>query len=269
MKRTLILLFTIISILASKAFAQDVYSEYIPYQNEVLFNQSMFKIDVVDPMASTNFKGVNYPGLRGSNQLVIYTPAFGMRTGTNEFGTEAIVEGNTVSSLSGADSLIPANGFVISGHGAAKKWINENIMVGSKIHLDIDNKVITSYITSDTFLYCARERIREVQNMMSYYAQLYSNYSQKRTESSLSKANDYIAKAQKYTEDSQKYSSKAIECANQAMATVIPYDSKELKGVWIRPTYFNKKEIEDVLNRLEETGVNNIFIETYYHGKTI
>ena len=269
MKRTLILLFTIISILASKAFAQDVYSEYIPYQNEVLFNQSMFKIDVVDPMASTNFKGVNYPGLRGSNQLVIYTPAFGMRTGTNEFGTEAIVEGNTVSSLSGADSLIPANGFVISGHGAAKKWINENIMVGSKIHLDIDNKVITSYITSDTFLYCARERIREVQNMMSYYAQLYSNYSQKRTESSLSKANDYIAKAQKYTEDSQKYSSRAIEYANQAMATVIPYDSKELKGVWIRPTYFSKNEIEDVLNNLEDAGVNNIFLETYYHGKTI
>ena len=269
MKRYLILFFAIISIFTAKVFALDVYSEYIPYQNEVLFNQSMFKIDVVDPKASTNFRGVNYPGLRGSNQLVIYTPAFGMRTGTNEFGTEAIVEGNTVSSLSGADSLIPANGFVISGHGAAKKWINENIMVGSKIHLDMDSRVITSYITSDTFLYCARERIREVQNMMSYYAQLYSNYSQKRTESSLSKANDYIAKAQKYTEDSQKYSSRAIEYANQAMATVIPYDSKELKGVWIRPTYFNKNDIEEVLDKLEDAGVNNIFLETYYHGKTI
>ena len=269
MKRYLILFFAIISIFTAKVFALDVYSEYIPSQNEVLFNQSMFKVDVVDPKASTNFRGVNYPGLRGSNQLVIYTPAFGMRTGTNEFGTEAIVEGNTVSSLSGADSLIPANGFVISGHGAAKKWINENIMVGSKIHLDMDSRVITSYITSDTFLYCARERIREVQNMMSYYAQLYSNYSQKRTESSLSKANDYIAKAQKYTEDSQKYSSRAIEYANQAMATVIPYDSKELKGVWIRPTYFNKNDIEEVLDKLEDAGVNNIFLETYYHGKTI
>ncbi len=81
----------------------------------------MFRIDVVDPVASTNWKGLNYPGLRGANQLVIYSPSFGMRTNTNEFGTEAIVVGDTVVSLSGADSLIPANGFVISGHGSAKK----------------------------------------------------------------------------------------------------------------------------------------------------
>ena len=255
--------------LSMQVNAQDVYSEYIPYQNETLFNQSMFRIDVVDPVISTNFKGANYPGLRGANQLVVYTPRFGFRTGTNEFGTEAIVEGNTVISLSGADSLIPANGFVISGHGAAKKWINENVMVGSKIYIDLENKIITSYVTSDTFLFSARERIREVQNMMSYYAQLYSSYSQKRTEQNLNKANEYIMKAQKYTEDSQRYSSKAIEYADLAMATVIPYDSKELKGVWIRPTYFNKREIEDVLDKLEESGINNVFIETYYHGKTI
>ena len=72
-----------------------------------------------------------------------------MRTNTNEFGTEAIVVGNTVTSLSGADSLIPANGFVISGHGQAKKWINENIMIGSKIYLDIENKIITSYVIGE------------------------------------------------------------------------------------------------------------------------
>ena len=75
--------------------------------------------------ASTNWKGLNYPGLRGANQLVIYSPSFGMRTNTNEFGTEAIVVGDTVVSLSGADSLIPANGFVISGHGSAKNGLTK------------------------------------------------------------------------------------------------------------------------------------------------
>lgn len=270
MKRSLFLLFFImLMFLCGKVFAQDVYSPYIPSQNEILFNQSMFRIDVVDPVASTNWKGINYPGLRGANQLVVYTPSFGMRTGTNEFGTEAIVIGDTVTSLSGADSLIPANGFVISGHGQAKKWINENIMVGSKIYLDLDKKIITSYVTSDTFLYSARERIREVQNMMSYYAQTNSNYSQRRTEFNLNKANDLIAKAQRNSEDSQKYSSRAIDYADQAMATVIPYDSKELKGVWIRPTYYERKDIETVLDSMQNAGINNVFIETYYHGKTI
>ncbi len=37
--------------------------------------------------------------------MVVYTPAFGMRTGTNEFGTEALVEGNIVTTISGAIRL--------------------------------------------------------------------------------------------------------------------------------------------------------------------
>lgn len=255
--------------LCNQVFAQDVYAPYVLNQNEVLFNQSMFRIDVVDPVASTNVKGLNYPGLRGANQLVVYSPSFGFRTNTNEFGTEAIIVGDTVVSLSGADSLIPANGLVISGHGEAKKWINENIMVGSKIYLDIENKIITSYVTSDTFLFAAQEKIKEVQEMMSYYCQTCSYYNQKRTEQNLVKAKEFIHKAQKDSENSQKYSSRAIEYANLAMSTVIPYNSTELKGVWIRPTYFNKRDIEDVLNRLEDAGVDSIFIETFYHGKTI
>lgn len=269
MKRSLLFLFCILTFLSECVFAQDVYAPYLPAQNEVIFNQSMFRVDVIDPVASTNWKGINYPGLRGSNQLVIYTPAFGYRTNTNEFGTEAIVVGDTVTSLSGADSLIPANGFVISGHGAAKKWINENIMVGAKISIDVEKKTITAYITSETFLYSAKEKVREVQTMMAYYVQNSNCYNQRKTEQNLSKAKDMINKAQRNGEDSQKYSSRAIEYANSAMSTVIPYDSSELKGVWIRPTYYDRKSIEQVLDNLCDAGINNIFIETYYHGKTI
>jgi len=255
--------------LCGSVFAQDVYSPYVPQANEIIFNQSMFKIDVIDPKVSTNSKGINYPGLRGSNQLVVYTPAFGYRTNTNEFGTEAIIIGDTVTSLSGADSLIPANGIVISGHGLAKKWINENIMIGAKIYIDVDKKVITSYITSETFLYTARERIKEVQNMMLYYLQNASNYNPKRTEQNIIKANDYIQRAQKNTEDSQKYASRAIEYANLAMSTVVPFSPTELKGVWIRPTFYNEKDIIKTLDNIASAGINNIFLETYYHGKTI
>lgn len=269
MSKKLLSLLVVFLIFCNTVFAQDAYSPYVPEQNEVIFNQSMFKIDVVDPVASTNWKGLNYPGLRGANQLVIYTPAFGFRTNTNEFGTEAIVVGDTVVSLSGADSLIPANGFVISGHGNAKKWINTNIMVGSKISLDLEKNIITSYVTSDTFLYTAKEKIKEVQNMMSFYSQTHAGYNPRRTEQNLSKAKDFVSKAQKNGEDSQKYSSKAIEYANTAMATVVPYNPNELKGVWIRPAYFNKESIINVLDNLAEAGIDNVFIETYYHGKTI
>lgn len=260
---------TLFLIVCQAVNAQGPYSEYVPQNNEIIFNQSMYKIDVIDPQASTNARGASYPGLRGANQLVVYTPSFGFRTNTNEFGTEAIVTGDTVTALSGADSLIPANGVVISGHGQAKKWINENVMVGAKIYINPEKKIITSYITSDTFLYSARERIKEVQNMMLYYTQNCANYNQKRTSQNIDKANDLIDKAVKNGENSQKYASKAIEYANLAMSTVIPYDSDELKGVWIRPTYFSEDEIIKTIDKIYDAGIDNIFLETYYHGKTI
>ena len=264
------LFFIIISfIMCVSVYAQDVYAPYVPAENEIIFNQSTYPISVVDPQASTNVSGANYPGLRGANQLVIYTPSFGFRTNTNEFGTEAIVTGDTVTSLSGADSLIPANGLVISGHGRAKKWINENVMVGSKIQIDLEKQIITSYITSDTFLYGAREKVKEVENMMFYYSQNGNTYNLRKTEQNLNRAKEYIFKAQKDSDDSQKYASKAIELADSAMSTVIPYNPYEFKGVWIRPSYHNMEEIVSVLDRIAEAGINNIFIETYYHGQTI
>lgn len=266
--RNLFLVLTLL-VFCVAAGAQSVYEPYVPQEKEVVFNMSTYPIDVVDPQASTNAKGANYPGLRGANQLVVYTPAFGFRTNTNEFGTEAVVTGDTVSSLSGADSLIPANGLVISGHGRAKKWINENVMVGSKIYIDLNKQIITSYITSDTFLYGAREKIKEVENMMFFYTQNSPLYNQRKTEQNLYRAKEYVEKAQKDSEDSQRYASKAIELADIAMSTVIPYNHSELKGVWIRPTYYSMEEISSTLDRIAAAGINNIFLETYYHGQTI
>ena len=266
--RSLVIVFMFF-VFCADVMAQNAYEPLVLKEKEVVFNQSTYPIDVVNPQATTNKIGANYPGLRGANQLVIYTPAFGYRTNTNEFGTEAIVTEDTVTSLSGADSLIPANGFVISGHGRAKKWINENIMVGSKIYIDLDRQIITSYITSDTFLYGAREKVKEVENMMFYYNQNSPSYTQRKTLQNLNRAKEYIERAQKDGNDSQKYASKAIEYADMAMSTVIPYNPYEFKGVWIRPSYHNIDEITSVLDRIADAGINNVFVETYYHGQTI
>lgn len=134
-------------------------------KNEVIFKQSSTKVDVIDPSNAASY----FPGGRGANKLVIYTPNYGIHTGTNEFGTEAIVGENTVTSLSGADSTIPSNGLVISGHGIAKNWINQNITVGSKVYVDVFNNKITVYTTSDSYTYEARAKIKEAKSMMDYY----------------------------------------------------------------------------------------------------
>ena len=270
MQRTLLIItLFLISIINNFVCAQNIFEAYIPAENEIIFTQSAFPIDVIDPGLTTNLRGINYPGLRGANQLVIYTYNFGRRTNTNEFGAEAIVVDGIVTTLSGANSLIPVNGFVISGHGKAKKWINENIMPGTKVYINPENKTINSYITSDTFLYAAKLRIQEVQDMIAYYCKTYIGYNPKKAEADLNKAQEFVYKAQRNSEDAQKFSSKAIEYANSAMSNVIPNDYKELKGIWIRPTYFSKNDISKVLDNLSKNGIDNIFIETYYHGKTI
>ncbi len=248
------------------ANAQDIQSVST---NEVIFSQKIYPISSIDPTILTNTTASFYPGLRGANQLIIYTPAYGLRTNTNEFGTEAIVNGNIVTSISGADSIIPRDGLVISGHGAAKKWMNENIIVGSKVYVNKELKTLTVYVTSDSFLFGAKEKIREVQDIVAYYKNLSYMYNYKNPCMHIDKAKEYLNKAEKNPKDVQKYAAMAIESANQALTNSIPYDKNELKGVWIRPIEITPEEIINTIEKIKSSGIDNIFLETYFHGQTI
>jgi hypothetical protein len=69
---------------------------------------------------------------RSSNYLVKYTPATGATTGTNAFGFEAKVVNGVVTEIAdGVGNMsIPANGFVLSGHGTSRTWLKANARVG-------------------------------------------------------------------------------------------------------------------------------------------
>lgn len=236
--------------------------------SEVIFKQSTTNVDVIDPPISASY----LPGGRGVDKLVIYTPNFGIHTGTNEFGTEAIVEGNTVTSLSGADSTIPKDGLVISGHGKAKNWITQNINVGSKVYVDIMNKKITVYTTSDSFTYEAKVKINEALSIMDYYKNSMSNYNYNLPHKHIQVAENYLKIAESEKKNSavlKQYTQEAIDEANMAIKTSLPYIADEVKGVWLRPTETSPEQIIFTLDNLKANGFNNIFLETYFHGKTI
>ena len=241
----------------------------ISTQNEVIFSQKVYPVSAIDPTILTNTAGSFYPGLRGAGQMIIYTPAFGLRTNTNEFGTEAIVDGNIVTSLSGADSIIPLDGLVISGHGSAKQWMNKNIITGAKVYVNKDSKTLTIYITSDSFIYSAKAKIKEAQDIINYYKNLSPTYDCKKPCMYLQNAQEYLDKAERHPREVQRYSSLAIESANQALAHSIPYQKDELKGVWIRPSETTTHAIIETLDKIHAAGIDNIFLETYFHGETI
>lgn len=270
MNKITIKLFLLLFVLCGQFFVNVRAQEnFTATGSETIFSQKVYPINSIDPTVLTNTSASFYPGLRGANQLIIYTPTFGIRTNTNEFGTEAIVDGNIVTSLSGADSIIPDDGLVISGHGTAKKWINENIILGSKVYVDKDSKTLTVYITSDSFLFGAKEKIKEAQGIVNYYKNMSYMYDYKKPCIYIDKAQDYLNKAQSEPKNVQKYSALAIDAANLALASSIPFDKGELKGIWIRPTETSQDAIIASLEKIKAAGINNIFLETYFHGKTI
>ena len=234
-----------------------------------IHKKSVFKISVINPTASTPNAATAYPGLRGANMLVIYTPDYGIKTRTNEFGAEAVVVDDTVVKLSGADSLIPRKGYVISGHGTAKKWIQDNLILGTKIQIDSENMEIYSFITDDTYIYELNEKIKETESVIKYYHQNQSKYDYRKSKSYLTKAEDFVYKAKTNPEKTIYYLKKAKENVETALKNAIPYDPNEFKGIWIRPIERSPYEIQKTVERLYETGIKNVFLETFYHGKTI
>lgn len=236
--------------------------------NEVVFKQNATKITTIDPASTVNL----FPGGRGSNQLVIYTPKYGIHTGTNEFGTEAVVENNIVTSISGADSGIPQNGIVISGHGIAKNWITRNISVGSKVYVDEDTRTLHVYTTSDSYTYEARQKIAEAQSMVNFYRSRFPKYNSSIPAGYIQTAQNYLQIAQNENQNSavlKQYTQEAIDSANMAIKTSLPYIENEVRGTWIRPVETSKEQIIATLDKIKADGFNSIFLETYFHGKTI
>lgn len=243
-------------------------NNFAAVSDEIIYKDAQTTADLIDP-AKQNGVNSYYPGMRGPNQLIIYTPAYGYRTGTNEFGTEAIVENNMVVSLNGADSVIPKNGFVLSGHGAAKKWLNANVQVGSKVYFDPVSKIINVVLTPESLVFAAKEKLAEVNKLIEYYKNIDILYNDKKAAGFLEESKENLRKAEKKPEKTQHYVTEAMNSLNQAIKNAIPYNDKELKGVWLRPVETTPAEIEKTVEKIHNAGITDIFLETYFHGKTI
>lgn len=234
----------------------------------IIYREDQRTFDALDPKKE-NDKISYYPGLRGPNQLIVYTPNYGPRTGTNEFGTEAIVRNNMVVELNGADSIIPKDGFVISGHGSAKAWITNAIQVGSKVYLDYGTNTIKAYLIPESLMYAAKQKLTEVNDLIEHYKKIDILYNDKKATEYLEFSKEALRKAEEKPEKTQSYINEAMDSLNLAIKNAIPYKDSELKGVWIRPTEKSVSKIEKTLDRIQSAGITDVFLETYFHGKTI
>ena len=114
-------------------------------------------IDIVSfrgELNASNHSTISVSGInktRDTDELTLFNKYFGSRTGTNYWGTEIIVDyladrplvndtiyvvaiaKDSIMSDGHGNNIIPANGMVISGHGTASTFLNENVFVGDTL----------------------------------------------------------------------------------------------------------------------------------------
>lgn len=77
-----------------------------------------------------DINGVNCE--RGADSLILYNRYYDQSTGTNEYGIEYVIVDNRVSAINPHDSVIPANGVVLSAHGTAAQALH-SLAVGDTV----------------------------------------------------------------------------------------------------------------------------------------
>lgn len=218
----------------------------------------------------------DFPGGRGANELVVYTPEYGRsRTGTNLWGVEAVVRGNRVVQLGGNDSPIPSDGFVISGHGRAREWIELNLAPGVEIRRE---DCSLRYGANTAALLLRSERIiAEVENFCR------REQPAERRDAAARLAVLAVARRAELT-DLQSRAAAADLASDQALRgradslhkeclrmfqVGIPRAVDERSGVWWRITDPRPEAVRAELRRMKDAGLNEVLIETIYEGGMI
>lgn len=249
------------------------------------FQTSSRHVDVVDPTVDNNARFCGFPGCRGSGQLIVYTPQYaGNRTGTNEFGFEVTVLNGMVVAQEGSDSYIPEGGVVLSGHGSSRNWLIEHAPLGARIDYDPVTQKITSRVDVWTYRYQLAQRydqaVQTGQCQDGMGQVLSACQKVQRVLDELAKDLDINANG----ESSLHYDLQSTQA--QLAAQTLQWFQEQLwqryprfqaqnngrapiQGVWHRPVETRREDVVKTLAYFRASGVNTVFLETYYHGYTL
>ena len=232
---------------------------------------STFKLSSIDPTPETNPAGANFPGVRGGDQLIQYTKTFGNYTTTNEYGTEITIIKGIVVDKNGSNSNIPEEGFVLSGHGTAKKWLNADTIIGSKVVVDKKNNTVTSITSPESYNYRAKQMLEEAKPLVDrHQANQYHVDAVKSFKSAQNALNesDKLLTEQKWDE-AIKLANNAYADAEMAYYKSLPSILSMERGVWCRPVEDSPEAIDKTLDKIKLAGINTVYLETFFHGYTI
>lgn len=231
-----------------------------------------FPITRTDPRPPFEF-----PGGRGENNLIVYTPQYGHpTTGTNQYGIEALAErqgdGYRVTAVGGNDSSIPGNGIAISGHGSAMSWIQQNVIIGTL--LTLDQGTLRATTDASSYLFNAEQAIARASGALSKAQAAHADAALADAARALATARSQHAAAKKALDAGDPRT--AIEKGDEAIATAttarqltIESRALEARGVWHRPTERTTAEVNATVKAMHDAGFNQLYLETFWGGRTI
>jgi uncharacterized lipoprotein YddW (UPF0748 family) len=220
-----------------------------------------------------------FPGGRGANQLIAYTDAYGQdTTGTNQYGTEAVATadgaGYRVVSVGGNNSTIPDGGLVLSGHGTQQTWIQQNLIVGTLLSLDMATRRVSATTDATSYLFQAERGIARAEDALTVARAAYADAPLDDAARTLTHARDQLAAARSQHQAGDDIN--AITTADTATATAetareltIESRAMETRGVWHRPAEANPTEVEATVAAMAKTGINQLYLESFWGGRTI
>ncbi|UOY93098.1 family 10 glycosylhydrolase [Ectobacillus sp. JY-23] len=230
------------------------------------------KANAVDPTKESNPAGAPFDGFRGPDQLIVYTPKFGETTKTNQYGYEITVENGFVTKLGGGSSKIPQNGFVVSGHGVASKWLSSNSIIGAKVTVD-EQGVVTIVQDVESFAFQSQQAVNQAKKSIEKAKAEFLDVAMQQAEESVQTAEALLVEVESIREtDPVKaldLTRQATQAAYDAYYYSLPSNVAEQRAIWYRPEETTLEGVKQVLDRMEKAGFNSVYLETTFHGYTV
>ena len=206
---------------------------------------------------------------READWLVIYTPATGKTTGSNEWGYEVTVgKDGRVTKTGGNDSAIPKGGFVVSGHDSSATFLKANVKPGMRC--EHDTKSVTFTFDGEAAILEAKELTRQAESLFEERKESCVLGDFKTARKCLDDAADLVNNADiKNDSECMQAYAKVLELTREADRRMTENVSGEYRGVWVRPAEHSQEEVAKRVQELYENGVNTISLESFFGGYTV
>lgn len=242
-------------------------------------NVDLFSVEAPAKSVTRTISG--FDRSRGTDELIVYRPGGGRtRTLTNQWGFEVVVVKDRVTSLGGNNQAIPADGFVLSGHGASAAWLRAHAEVGQKVEIRGTELTLTTDAT--TVILGAEQALDRARSALARAERGWADVPYGAVKQEIANAEERLARARALVSGTAERGPEALPVAGvirlaaearflaeRALLLAIPSASVSLRGAWYRPVETSAEEIATTLDRFAAAGFNALFLEMFWDGRTL